>query len=58
MAALLGFGTQHPRARRAAFALLSSLPSAFEALLRIAASEPLRAAPPGCAVAQPNSLEL
>jgi 2-polyprenyl-6-methoxyphenol hydroxylase-like FAD-dependent oxidoreductase len=42
MAALLGFGIAHPRARRTAFAAFAAAPRAFEALLRIAASEPVR----------------
>jgi len=39
IAALLGFGVAHPRARRAAFRALSAQPRAFEILLRVAASE-------------------
>ncbi|HEX5065369.1 MAG TPA: NAD(P)/FAD-dependent oxidoreductase [Myxococcota bacterium] len=42
MAALLGFGTAHPRLRRAAFRALAAAPLAFEALLRIAADEGVR----------------
>jgi flavin-dependent dehydrogenase len=42
IAALLGFGIAHPRARRAAFAALAAAPSAFASLLRIAAGEPIR----------------
>jgi len=42
MAALLGFGIAHPRARRIAFAAFAAAPRAFETLLRIAASEPVR----------------
>lgn len=38
-AALLGFGVAHPRTRRAAFAALAAAPTAFEALLRLAAGE-------------------
>ncbi len=43
MAALLQLGIAHPPARRAAFAMLAALPGAFEALLRVAASDPVRA---------------
>jgi hypothetical protein len=43
MAALLRLGIVHPPARRAAFAMLAALPGAFEALLRVAASDPVRA---------------
>jgi flavin-dependent dehydrogenase len=39
-AALLGFGVEHARLRRAAFAALASAPAAFEALLQLAAGEP------------------
>ena len=42
-AALLGFGVAHPRLRRAAFRVLEAAPIAFEALLRVAAGEGLRA---------------
>jgi flavin-dependent dehydrogenase len=42
MAALLGFGIAHPRARRSAFTAFTAAPRAFEMLLRIAASEPIR----------------
>jgi flavin-dependent dehydrogenase len=42
MAALLGFGIAHPRARHTAFAAFVAAPRAFETLLRIAASEPVR----------------
>jgi len=42
MAALLGLGIAHPRARRAAFTAFAAAPRAFEMLLRIAASEPTR----------------
>ncbi|MFI5318782.1 MAG: NAD(P)/FAD-dependent oxidoreductase [Myxococcota bacterium] len=41
-AALLGFGVAHPRARRAAFVARAAAPAAFQALLRVAAGEPLR----------------
>lgn len=41
-AALLGAGTSHPRARRAAFGALAMAPAAFGALLRIAAGEHVR----------------
>lgn len=43
LAAVLAVGIAHPRARRAAFAGLARLPGAFGALLRLAASEPMRA---------------
>lgn len=45
LAALLAFAAAHPRARRGAFAALAAAPGAFQALLRIAAGEPLRADP-------------
>ncbi|HVN38389.1 MAG TPA: hypothetical protein VMW19_09510 [Myxococcota bacterium] len=38
-AALLSFGVEHPRLRRAAFRALGAAPRAFEALLRSAAGE-------------------
>ena len=45
-AALLGFGVEHARLRRAVFAAFASAPAAFETLLRLAAGEPmLRSAP-------------
>jgi flavin-dependent dehydrogenase len=46
LALLLALGIDRPGARRAAFRALAGMPGAFQALLRVAASEPVRATRP------------
>jgi flavin-dependent dehydrogenase len=55
LAALLGLASAHPRARRLAFAALAAAPRAFETLLRIAASEPVRSSAAQHASVRPHA---